>query len=209
MKLKVCGMRNPQNIMNLEQQVQPDWMGLIFYPGSSRFVQNDEAFYKHIGLKKVGVFVDASFEMIQEKANSFGLGVIQLHGNETVDFVKRIKEELNLEVFKVIKVKGAVDWKEIEGFLPLVDYFLFDTYTKDHGGSGRTFNWEVLKTYPFDKPFLLSGGLDDGQVSEIWKLKEELPQLAGIDINSKFETSMALKDISKIVAFKKKIDNPA
>lgn len=203
MKLKVCGMKYLQNIRDLEGKVRPDWMGLIFYPPSPRYAgEKADPDLANITLKKVGVFVNEPWESIQQKVEEFGLSSLQLHGEESVDEVKEIKEKSGLELIKVFKVKDKMPWFELEPYFPWVDYFLFDTYTKHHGGSGRTFDWGILRAYPFEKPFLLSGGIDSDQIAEIVALKKELPQLAGLDINSKFEIEPGLKDISKVSKFK-------
>lgn len=203
MKLKVCGMSNIGNIRELEDQVQPDWMGLIFYPPSPRYV-GDQPFpgITDISLRKVGVFVNESRESIQQKVNDFGLSGIQLHGDENVAEVKAIKESSGLEIFKVFKVIDRMKWTELEAYLPWVDYFLFDTYTQNQGGSGQTFDWEILKDYPYEKPIILSGGIDADQVNEILELKKLIPQLAGVDINSRFEVEPGIKNISKVKKFK-------
>lgn len=206
MKLKVCGMRSEENINSLITQINPDWMGLIFYAKSPRFVSEDFAgSIKGLDIPKVGVFVNANLDEIKNSISVFDLHTIQLHGEESVDFTKSIKEETGLEVFKVFSVKEDVDWKELESFLPYVDYFLFDTFTKGYGGSGKTFDWQILRSYPFEKPFLLSGGLSLENIKDIQKLKSEIPQLAGLDINSKFEIEAGLKDVGMIDEFWKKL----
>lgn len=206
MKLKVCGMKYLQNVRDLEEKVRPDWMGLIFYPPSPRFAgEKADPDLAHVSLKKVGVFVNEPWESIQQKIEEFGLSGLQLHGEESVAEVKEIKEKSGLEIFKVFKVKDKMPWSDLEPYLPWVDYFLFDTYTRHHGGSGKTFDWEILKGYPFEKPFLLSGGIDRDHIEEIVALKKDLPQLAGLDINSKFEKEPGLKDIFKVSEFKEEL----
>lgn len=202
MKLKVCGMRSEENIKGLISEIKPDWMGLIFYDKSPRFVSKDLA-NSIIGftIPKVGVFVNSKLDEIKNAISLFDLHSIQLHGEESVDFTKSVKEETGLEIFKVFSVKENVNWSELETYLPYVDYFLFDTFTKGYGGSGKTFDWQILRTYPFDKPFLLSGGLNSENIRDIQKLSFEIPQLAGLDINSKFEIEAGLKDIGKISEF--------
>lgn len=199
-------MRIPENIMELVDQIQPDWMGLIFHPPSPRFVDSMHAdFIKGIKVRKAGVFVDAEISVILEKIESFGLTTLQLHGQETVEKVKEIKEKTGLEIFKVFSVNETIQWDLLKGYMPLVDFFLFDTFTKSYGGSGKTFNWQLLKDYPFEKPFLLSGGISLDHIEAIKSLKSQTPQLAGIDINSKFEIKPGLKDVSLIEKFKGEI----
>lgn len=206
MELKVCGMREPENIRSLISEVKPDWMGLIFYPKSLRYVSDDlAAELKEIQVKKVGVFVNESEEEILAKVLDFGLSAIQLHGNESVEFVKNLSKRTDFELWKVISVREEIDWKSLEDYLPFVSKFLFDTATSAHGGSGKKFDWKVLETYPFDKGFLLSGGLDEESAEEVLALHQQIPQLQGVDLNSKFELTPGLKNIEKLKNFKHRL----
>lgn len=206
MEIKVCGMRDPGNIRQLVRETQPDWMGLIFYERSPRFVADGCAeTIRSIKIKKVGVFVNEGEAETLRKTQDFGLSALQLHGNESVDFVQKLAEKTDCEIWKVIPVQRSIDWRSLEGYLPFVHKFLFDTATLNHGGSGKKFDWTVLQTYPFDKGFLLSGGLDEESVEGIITLKKELSQLVGVDLNSRFEQAPGLKDIEKINRFKQKL----
>lgn len=203
MELKVCGMRDPDNIRSLISEIGPDWMGLIFYSKSPRFVSDEKAAeLKEFPVKKVGVFVNASEAEILRKVDQFGLSAIQLHGKESVEFVKDISEKTDVELWKVVSVGDEIDWKSLEAYLPYVSKFLFDTATAEHGGSGKKFDWSVLETYPFDKGFLLSGGLDEESAAEVLALRQQIPQLQGVDLNSKFEDAPGLKNIEKLKNFK-------
>jgi phosphoribosylanthranilate isomerase len=206
MKLKVCGMRDPENVRQLYHQINPDWMGLIFYPPSPRYVDDIYSdVLKDIPITKVGVFVDMDWRAIQDKVSAFSLSILQLHGKESADQVKRIKKKIGLPIIKVISVNDKIDWKELEAYLPYVDYFLFDTFTQAYGGSGKTFNWELMLGYPYEKPFLLSGGISLEHVELIKGLLPKIPQMAGIDINSKFEIEPGLKDIDMIYRLKSQL----
>lgn len=206
MEMKVCGMRDPENIRSLISEVAPDWMGLIFYPKSPRYVSDEKAAdLKEFPVKKVGVFVNESEAEILRKVEQFGLTAIQLHGKESVEFVKDLSEKTNAELWKVISVGSEIEWKSLEGYLPFVSKFLFDTATAAHGGSGKRFDWKVLETYPFDKSFLLSGGLDEESVEEVLALREQIPQLKGVDLNSKFEDAPGVKNIEKLKNFKSRL----
>ena len=208
MELKVCGMREPENIRRLISEVKPDWMGLIFYPKSPRYVSDEHAAeLKEFPVKKVGVFVNESEAEILRKVAQFRLSAIQLHGSESPDFVKSLGEKTKAELWKVISVGAEIDWKSLEAYLPYVSKFLFDTATAAHGGSGKKFDWRVLETYPFDKGFLLSGGLDEESSAEVLALRKQIPQLQGVDLNSKFEDAPGLKNIEKLIRFKNKIDH--
>ncbi|WP_425392175.1 DUF559 domain-containing protein [Ekhidna sp.] len=196
LKLKVCGMRDPENIQGLVD-IKPDFIGFIFYPKSPRYVDEmDEDFIMRIPLSihKVGVFVNESIGRIVSQADKYGLEYIQLHGDEDLDFAKSLKAK-GLKIIKVFRVMDTIPVvaKQYQG---IADYFLFDTASSNYGGSGRHFDWNILRNYNLNIPFLLSGGV---QLEDIEKIKEmEIDQLVGIDVNSRFETEPAMKDLGKL-----------
>ena len=207
MEIKVCGMRERDNCYQLVQEVNPDWMGLIFYPKSSRLVPAESAdWLAELPIKKVGVFVGEDQSEIRCKTTSFGLSALQLHGGESVEEVKQLKEDTDLEIWKVFGVGEKFDWKVMEEFVPYVDRFLFDTATASKGGSGKTFDWKLLKGYPFEKGFFLSGGLQLEHAAEIIELGKDIPQLLGVDVNSGFEIAPGLKHIPDLKEFKQKLN---
>jgi phosphoribosylanthranilate isomerase len=169
-------------------------------------VTGDKAIdFNKVEVKKVGVFVNETEIEILRKVNLFGLSAIQLHGSESAEFAERLSQNTEAEIWKVVSVKEEIDWKNLRAYLPFVDKFLFDTATAAHGGSGEKFDWSILETYPFDKSFLLSGGLDEESAGEILNLKRQIPQLSGVDLNSKFEDAPGLKNIEKLKNFKQKL----
>ncbi len=200
LKLKVCGMRDSKNIQELVE-LRPDFMGFIFYPKSPRYADGlDENMIMRIPLSihKVGVFVNEEHEKIIEIAERYGLEYIQLHGDEDLSFANVIKEN-GLKVIKVFRVMDSIPFyaKNYQG---IADYFLFDTASVNYGGSGRHFDWNILKNYNLDIPFFLSGGI---QLEDIPTIKSmEIEGLAGIDVNSRFEVEPGLKDLEKIKALK-------
>ena len=203
MEIKVCGMRDPENVGKLIREIQPDWMGLIFYPKSPRFVPDELASQlADFEVKKAGVFVNETVDEILRKSALFHLSAIQLHGKESVEQVEELKGKTDAEIWKVISVKSEIDWESLRVYLPFVDKFLFDTATVEHGGSGRKFDWKLLESYPFDKGFLLSGGLDEDSAAEVSALAAKIPQLQGVDLNSKFEDEPGLKNIERLKNFK-------
>ncbi len=206
MEIKVCGMRDLENIRELIDQVNPDWMGLIFYPKSPRFV-SDQSANQIAGfpVKKVGVFVNEAAAEILKKIRDFDLAAVQLHGQESPEFAELLSKKTSAEIWKVISVQDQIDWKSLEGYIPFVSKFLFDTATSAHGGSGQKFDWAILETYPFDKGFLLSGGLDEVSHEEILALAAKLPQLQGVDLNSRFEEVPGLKNVGRLKKFKEKL----
>jgi phosphoribosylanthranilate isomerase len=195
MKLKICGMKYPDNILEVGSLL-PDYMGFIFWDKSARYFDSDIPDLPK-SIKKVGVFVNAKPTEILEKVTKYDLQAIQLHGHESVAFCQDLKSQIapGIEIIKVFSVDDTFDFNVLKPFETVCDYFLFDTKGKLPGGNGTTFDWKVLADYPSSKPFFLSGGIgleEMDAVNEI--LKTNLPIYA-IDINSKFETEPGLKNI--------------
>ncbi|MFD2915715.1 phosphoribosylanthranilate isomerase [Psychroserpens luteus] len=213
MKLKICGMKYKDNTTEVAQ-LQPDYLGFIFYENSSRFFDgNIPELPKSI--KKTGVFVNASLEFIIEKIKTHNLQAVQLHGSESPEFCDTLRHaELvsvshheKLEIIKVFSIKDNFDFSVLEAYEAVCDYFLFDTKGKLPGGNGYTFNWDVLKDYPSTKPFFLSGGIGLNEIDQVllFLQKQESRYCHAIDVNSKFEIEAGLKDTDKIKRFKKLI----
>ena len=205
MKLKVCGLKHQSNIEEL-MQLPIDYMGFIFYNKSPRFVHENLSFDfmrsipKHI--KKVGVFVNENSYSICDKIAHYDLNIVQLHGDESPEMCLELKSYT--KVMKAFQINDDFDFKRLENYIPTVDYFLFDNPTVHYGGSGNTFNWQVLEKYKYDIPFFLSGGISEEHIELIKQLK--IPQLIGIDINSKFEIEPGLKNTDKIKPFITKLN---
>ncbi len=161
---------------------------------------------KQIHARKVGVFVKESVEKVLELIDRFDLSAIQLHGGESLDYVSELRERTSKEIWKVVSVAEDIDWNQIKSFEGKVDKFLFDTSGKNHGGTGEKFNWELIRNYPLNTPFFLSGGLDAKSVKEIKELSQAVPYLIGVDLNSRFETSPGLKNIELLVRFKQELN---
>tara|TARA_B100000131_G_scaffold81729_1_gene78593 strand:+ start:2994 stop:3611 length:618 start_codon:yes stop_codon:yes gene_type:complete len=203
MKIKVCGMRETENIHRLVK-LKPDYIGFIFYSKSPRFVFENTPNLPG-DIKKTGVFVNSEIEFIKKTIIKHELKCVQLHGEETPEFCKLVKS-LNVEVIKAINILDKYDFKELIPYQMFCNYFLFDTKGKKPGGNGYGFNWKILKDYNLDKPFFLSGGISTNHIQKIKKLvKTNLPVYA-IDINSKFESKPGHKKIEIIREFKSKIN---
>lgn len=205
-KLKVCGMRDSQNIRELAM-LKPDYIGFIFYSKSPRNVGEvlSRAALQEIPekIKKVGVFVNPSLHEIKWQTKTYGLKAIQLHGEETPEFAAEVKA-LGLEVIKAFSVGDEeFDTDQLEPYKGKVDYFLFDTRSRLRGGSGEAFDWTRLKGYDNEVPFFLSGGVSMKNISGLKELKGL--NLYGVDVNSKFETEVGMKDIEMIKELKKKL----
>lgn len=196
MLLKVCGLKDPENIKQVAA-LKPDFMGFIFYPQSKRFVGEDFIMPTiSPEIKKVGVFVNASANHIIEKTNEYKLDLIQLHGDEKPNFC----EVLNhiVPVIKAFGVDEAFDFEVLESYKNTCTYFLFDTKTTDYGGSGNTFNWKILEKYDNSVPFFLSGGIGAEEFENLKMKKFENEKILAIDVNSKFEIEPGIKDIKKL-----------
>ncbi len=204
MKIKVCGMREEVNIADL-LDLKPDYMGLIFYPGSKRFAEAlSDINLINSGAADTtftGVFVDASLATVIEKVEKYQLGAVQLHGIESPEYIEELRNRLQsgqrpVQIIKAFGVDQDFDFNITEAYLATADYFLFDTKTDLHGGSGRQFNWQVLKKYPFDKPYFLSGGIGPDDIEKLSLLDD--PRVYAVDLNSRFEVSAGLKDMEKL-----------
>ena len=198
LKLKVCGMKDPENIREVAA-LQPDYLGFIFYEKSPRFF-NDEIPEISSAVKKTGVFVDADFDYILKKVEKYQLKAVQLHGNEAPELCAGLQKE-RLEVIKVFSVKDDFDFEVLKSYEGKVDLFLFDTKGKEKGGNGITFNWEILERYPSKIPFFLSGGLGLEEMDKIEKY--HFPEsFCGIDVNSKFELKPGIKNSENLKKLK-------
>ena len=194
MIVKVCGMRNAENIRKVEA-LGIDMMGFIFYPKSSRYV-SERPEYLPTKCKRVGVFVDEDIVQVKHIAEEFALDLIQLHGSESPEYAQRLRDWKVIKAFNIATKEDLEATKPYEG---LVDYFLFDTKGKSAGGNGEKFNWNVLSNYKGNTPFLLSGGIGPDDAGRIKVFQH--PKCIGIDLNSRFETAPALKDINKLKSF--------
>lgn len=206
-KLKICGMKFSENILETAQ-LQPDFMGFIFYEKSPRFYLEEAI--PEINVQKVGVFVNASEGEIIEKIKKYDLNLVQLHGNESSDFCKNLKEnflvnKLEVEIIKAFSVDENFDFGALITYEENTDYFLFDTKGKLYGGNGTVFNWQILKNYTLKKPYFLSGGIGIFEINQLKTFLKtpESKYCFAIDVNSKFEIEPGLKDKTALGKFKK------
>ena len=201
MKLKVCGMKNASNILDVAQ-LNPEFMGFIFYKKSPRYFNNVIPELPE-NIKKIGVFVDASFDYIKGIVHKHNLQGVQLHGNESPELCKKLQDS-NCIVIKVFSIKDTFDFKSLEPYEDVCDYYLFDTKGKQPGGNGFTFDWRVLKKYSSIKPFFLSGGIGLNELDNVLSFLKttEAAFCHSLDVNSKFETNSGLKNTEKLKAFK-------
>lgn len=204
MIIKVCGMREAENIREVEA-LGIDLMGFIFWEKSSRYISKRPA-YLPTKCKRVGVFVDEDIESVKRIADDYALDYIQLHGHESSDYCAQLQ---GLHLIKAISVSSRNDIATYKTYEGLVEYFLFDTKCPSVGGSGQQFDWSVLSAYDGSTTFLLSGGIgpDDAERLRALRVLDGFPveRCAGIDLNSRFELAPGLKDVIKLQAFIKEL----
>ncbi|MBD0824281.1 phosphoribosylanthranilate isomerase [Aestuariibaculum marinum] len=221
MKLKVCGMKYQDNIQAVAD-LQPDYLGFIFYEKSARYFNTSIPDISK-NIKKTGVFVNETVEFVLEQIQKHDLQAVQLHGNESPEYCKQLKNchaelvsasldndlkhpqfDKSLEIVKVFSIKDEFNFEVLTPYEQVCDYFLFDTKGKLPGGNGYTFDWNVLNDYPSTKPFFLSGGigLDEADKLNAFKQSPASKYCYAIDVNSKFEIEPGLKDIEQLKQFK-------
>lgn len=201
LKVKVCGMRDRENISGIAL-ANPDYMGFIFYPKSSRYVGEDPSLELDClttdTIKRVGVFVNEAPAKVISICRQNNLDIAQLHGNETPSDCLQIKQS-GLQVFNAFSIDETFDFNGLKAYAESCNFFLFDTKGHLPGGTGMKFNWQLLDNYQLEIPFFLSGGIRPEDLNSIRQFHH--PMLYGVDINSGFELSPALKDVGKVQQF--------
>lgn len=210
MRIKVCGMTNAEQVMQLDT-MGVEFAGFIFYPKSPRYV------FRHMPrpeikkikgqyINKVGVFVNAPMEELLQTVDDCGLHLVQLHGDETPKYCEKVADYVGVIKAFRLREDDHVLWK-IKDYQEIADMFLFDTDGMGYGGTGKKFNWSMLKGININKPFFLSGGIGPDDVNELAAfIKDPVAKdLFSIDVNSKFETIPGLKDMQAVEKFVKAI----
>lgn len=199
--IKVCGMREAENIQHLELLGDVDMIGFIFYPKSPRYVYELPS-YLPVHAHRVGVFVNEDKQVITTYADRFGLDYVQLHGNESPEYCHSLKA-IGLKIIKAFSIANIRDLVNTHNYEEVCDYFLFDTKCEQYGGSGKQFDWNILQAYNGQVPFLLSGGIDLNSIQNLKIFKH--PQFTGYDLNSRFELKPGEKDNKRIQEFLHKL----
>ena len=218
MKVKVCGMRDSENINELIN-LTPDYIGFIFYDKSKRFVADFPQIEIPLSIKKVGVFVNESIEEITSKVSKYQLDAVQLHGDESAEYCEELEGHLErsrgvlglncarpdnpIEIIKAFAVDKNFYFVKTQEYEKHCDLFLFDTKGKEYGGNGIKYDWSILKKYEGEIPFLLSGGINENDVESIKEFKHL--KCAGLDLNSGFENAPSEKNIEKLKEFIKNV----
>lgn len=210
-KLKVCGMIRLEEIDALID-LSIDYIGFIFYPKSPRYVLNHLTLEQIDAIEhpnKVGVFVNETLENIRDISEKANLNYIQVHGDETIDFITELREELddNVKIIKAIRIGNDLDkvkseLKHLNSNKDFIAHLLFDTDSSAYGGTGNTFDWQILDELDIPLPYFLSGGIS---LENVEKIQNNKNQPFALDVNSKFELEPGVKDLSKIKELKKKI----
>jgi phosphoribosylanthranilate isomerase len=203
LNVKICGMTAPENI-GLVCSCSPDYIGFILYPHSKRYIDVDllsRALGNDIiprSVKKIGVFVNSSYEDIASASVRLNLDGVQLHGDESAEFCLKIKDSNpDTLLFKAIGVASPQDLVGLERYDSLVDLFIFDTKTSEYGGSGKSFQWDFLDSYQGETPFFLSGGIGPENIEAAIEAAIRYGA-TGLDVNSRCESSPGVKDITKV-----------
>lgn len=208
MRIKVCGMTKVEQVLQLDEW-GVEFAGFIFYPKSPRYVlshMSKEQLKKLKGkqINKVGVFVNTPVEEVLQMVDACGLYLVQLHGDENPRYCEQIANYVT--VVKAFRLREGEDilWRA-KDYQDAADMFLFDTEGAGYGGTGKKFNWDLLKGGNVRKPFFLSGGIQPEDVDLLKTFQQEsvAKDLFAIDINSKFELAPGLKDMDKIQTFVK------
>lgn len=201
MRIKVCGLNDERNILEVAS-LSPDYMGFIFYEKSPRYAGNlKKKIFNEISsdIFKTAVFVNESIETIISIVDDLQLDCIQLHGNEDPYYCEELKFFMPaVQLLKAVSVATAEDVLSLDSYDDVCDFILFDTKTENFGGSGVKFNHFLLSYYEGDLPFFVSGGLGPEDIDNLNGLKEEYEKMYAVDLNSKFEISPGIKDISQL-----------
>jgi phosphoribosylanthranilate isomerase len=205
MKIKVCGMAQAENLVEVGK-LTPDCMGFIFFPSSPRNALNlaPEALNAlPESIQRVGVFVNAPMYLVLEITQSHRLDFVQLHGSETPGYVASLAGFI--PIIKAFPIQDAQDFAATQPYEGICEYFLFDTAGPQPGGNGATFDWEILTAYTGSTPFFLAGGIGPGHLESLKQLHH--PLLAGVDLNSRFESEPGIKQVSLLSPFIQSLRN--
>lgn len=205
MRIKVCGMTDLQQMHQLGA-MGVEFAGMIFYPQSPRFVlrhlYGEQVKQAKLKVYKVGVFVNAAYDEILNHVENFGLDMVQLHGDETPRFCEKMSNYIQtIKAFRIGPGENLA-WK-IKDYRDSCDMYLFDTIGAAYGGTGKKFNWDLLRGQKFEKPFFLSGGIAPDDVAAIRSFRTDpvCNNLFALDVNSKFEVSAGIKNMELLRSF--------
>ncbi len=197
MKIKVCGMRDAENIKAIAA-LQPDYMGFICYDQSPRYIGDDFKMPEiSQEIKRIAVHVNDDFEKITNC--KLPIANFQLHGEESPVLCDQLRKKETFTLIKAFQVDDDFDFKQLKKYKDVVDYFLFDTKSEGYGGSGKSFNREILKKYDNEIPLILSGGIGPDNIKPLIEfIQENKLNVEALDMNSRFEVLPGMKDVQKV-----------
>ena len=192
--------------VNALDEMGVDFAGFIFYPKSPRYIGQKISAEKMRKIKgriaKVGVFVNTPYEELMKTVEEYRLDMVQLHGDETPFYCEKVANYVTvIKAFRLMD-NDPIDWIT-RPYHDSTDMFMFDTMGAGYGGTGKKFDWNILKGTAIDKLYFLSGGIEPGDEEKLKAFeKEEVgKKLFSIDINSKFELSPGVKNMEKVKLF--------
>lgn len=200
-QVKICGLKDTENL-RVAIDSGADFIGMVFYPPSPRNIDyHTAANLRQLTpetVKAVGLFVDPDDETLEKFAAGLKLDMIQLHGDENPDRIMEIKRALHIPVMKAIRVGDKSDLDQLEIFQPVADWLLLDAKVEgEHGGTGKSFDWSLLRRRKIEKPWMLGGGLNSGNVASALGILRP----KAVDVSSGVEIERGVKDAAKIRAF--------
>ena len=205
MRIKVCGMTLPEQVNALDE-MGVDFAGFIFYPKSPRYMAqkiSPEKMRKIRGhIAKVGVFVNTPYEELLQTVEDYRLDMVQLHGDESAFFCEKVANYVTVIKAFRLSDNDPIEWM-VRPFHDSSDMYMFDTMGAGYGGTGKKFDWKVLRDAQINKLFFLSGGIEPGDEESLkaFEQDENGKKLFSIDINSRFEVSPGVKDMKKVKSF--------
>jgi phosphoribosylanthranilate isomerase len=202
--VKICGL-STRETLDVALDAGADMVGFVFFPPSPRHLGLEKA--RELGKQakdravKVALSVDADDATLANIVDALQPDILQLHGKETVARVRDIKQRFVLRVMKAIAVESSADLAALPGYAAVADQILFDARAPKHatrpGGLGATFDWHVLENLDLKIPFMVSGGLNAGNVAEAVRVT----RAGGVDVSSGVEGAPGIKDPDMIRAF--------
>src|SRR3954449_5527360 len=202
--VKICGL-STRETLDAAIAAGADMTGFVFFPPSPRHLSLEKA--RELGRQakgrvvKAALVVDADDATLENIVDALQPDVLQLHGKETVARLRDIKQKFGMPVMKALAVETSADLAALPGYAAVADRILFDARPPKHatrpGGLGATFDWHVLENPDFDLPFMVSGGLNPGNVAEALRVT----RAAGVDVSSGVESAPGIKDPDMIRAF--------
>jgi phosphoribosylanthranilate isomerase len=194
MKIKICGITNLEDAL-LCESLGADALGFIFCKQSKRFVkpENAKEIVKQLSVftLKVGVFVNTDSKTINDISKIAGLNLVQLHGDELPAQI----EEINLPVIKAFRVNQQFDFKVLEEYKNC--YYLLDTFSStEFGGTGKTFNWDLIPQ-SIKGNIILSGGINSSNIHNVYTGVSPY----AVDVSSSLEEYPGKKNIEKVKEF--------